>query len=97
MPDGSLTPAEAKAHILKALETGRVRFTSYCRGRMAERSVTEVEIINVLRGGVVEPAEFERGAWRYRVRANRIYVVVELEEDADGDFVLTITLWRQEP
>jgi hypothetical protein len=27
-----------------------------------------VDETNVLRGGVVDPAEFENGSWRYRVR-----------------------------
>ncbi len=33
-------------------------------------------MLGVLRGGVVEPAEFINGEWRYRVRALPIYAVV---------------------
>jgi hypothetical protein len=33
----------------------------------------------VLRGGWVEPAEWENGAWRYQVHTARIVVVIEFE------------------
>ena len=38
--------------------------------------LTMVDCANVLRAGVVEEPEFERGTWRYRVRTQRIFVVV---------------------
>ena len=93
---GPLAPPAAKVCILEILERGRIRFTKYCRGRMAERKVTEVDVMHVLRGGVVEPAELEGQAWRYRVRAGRIHVVVEIDQDVDGAFVLTVTVWRKD-
>lgn len=44
-------------------------------------------------GGVVEPAEFENGSWRYRVRTNRMMVVVAFDEDSESELVV-VTGWR---
>jgi hypothetical protein len=38
--------------------------------------LTTVDAVNMLRGGIVEPGEFENGSWLYRVRTARMCVVV---------------------
>lgn len=43
---------------------------------MAKDDLTTVDCTNVLRGGIVEPGEWEKGSWRYRVHAQRMWVVV---------------------
>jgi hypothetical protein len=40
---------------------------------------------------VVEPAEFERGSWRYRVRASRTYVVASFRSEVAA---VVVTAWR---
>ena len=49
------------------------------------------DCLNVLRGGTVEQAEWEKGAWRYRVRTPRMYVVIEFESD---NALFIVTAWR---
>src|SRR5258708_10689099 len=57
------------------------------RGRLAVG-----DILNVLKGGVVEPAELVKGSWRYRVRTARIYVVVVFWSTVK---LYIVTAWRK--
>jgi hypothetical protein len=44
---------------------------------MRNDDLTEVDVVNVLRGGrILEPGEQEAGTWRYRVHTNLLCVVV---------------------
>lgn len=71
--------------------------TKHALSEMAKDSMDMVDVANVLRGGVVEPAEWENGAWRYRVRTPRgLWVVVEFPEDAEDELVV-VTAWRVKP
>jgi hypothetical protein len=45
----------------------------------------------VLRGGVVEPAEFTNQSWRYRVRQGRRFVVVTFRSES---WTVVVTVWR---
>ena len=47
----------------------------------------------VSRGGIVEPAEFESGSWRYRVRTARMCVVAFRSETE----LRIVTAWRFKP
>ena len=58
---------------------------------MAKDDLTTQDLVNVLRGGVVEPSELEHGSWRHRVKTNRIYVVVVLVSDREA---VVVTAWR---
>jgi hypothetical protein len=58
---------------------------------MAKDALSEVDIANVLRGGVVDPAEFENGSWRYRARTRRIAVVVAFRSKSS---LVVVTAWR---
>jgi hypothetical protein len=58
---------------------------------MANDHLTTVDCTNVLRGGIIEPAEWEAGTWRYRVRAARIYVAVAFRSETQ---LVVITAWR---
>ncbi len=49
------------------------------------------DVVHVLRAGVVEPAEWINGQWRYRVRAQKLYVVVRLRSETA---LRVITAWR---
>jgi hypothetical protein len=86
-----LTPTAAKQLIRKILAEGVYWTSAHADQEMLKDSLTQVDAVNVLRGGVVEPAEWENGSWRYRVRTARIVVVIAL----DSEMELTIvTAWR---
>ena len=59
---------------------------------MARDLMTTVDVTNVLRGGVVEPPELERGTWRYRVRTNLMCVVVAFRSERH---LVVVTAWRK--
>jgi hypothetical protein len=58
---------------------------------MAADGIDQATARFVLHGGVVEPAELERGSWRYRVRATGVYVVVAFEVETK---LVVVTAWR---
>ncbi len=46
----------------------------------------------MLRAGTVDPAEFEKGCWRYRVRTQRIVVVIAFRSVTE---IRVVTAWRE--
>ena len=64
-----------------------------------------MDVVNILRGGVVQAAEWENGSWRDRVLTQRMAAVAAFEPDvqvvpADEDDVsamelIVVTAWRQ--
>jgi hypothetical protein len=87
---------DARRHLRLLLEAGATTWTPHATREMAKDGITIVDVVNVLRGGVVEEPEFENGAWRYRVRTQRILVVCQLEGDDNEvpNEILVITAWR---
>jgi hypothetical protein len=94
MNDGdALTPTEAKALLVKILtEGGIVEYRPHARQEMAKDGITEAKVVSVLKGGVVEPAEFVNGEWRYRVRVLPIYVVVTFIAETH---TAVVTAWKR--
>jgi hypothetical protein len=88
------SPPEVKRRILAILATGNVTPSKHAEEELAKDGMTMVDVVNVVRGGIVEPAEFERGSWRYRVRTNRMYVVIAFRAD---DEIRIVTGWRTKP
>ena len=86
-----LTPTEAKKRIRAILVTGTVDFTTHAREELQKDNLGTGDALNVLRAGVVEPAELVGTVWRYRVRTARMYVVVQFRSDVQ---LLVITGWR---
>jgi hypothetical protein len=86
-----LDPTRARQLIRKIIAAGEVRFSGHALEEMAKDDLTTVDCTNVLRGGVVEPPEFERETWRYRVRTDRIYVVVAFRSETQ---LVVVTAWR---
>jgi hypothetical protein len=62
----------AKKLMVAILNEGRFEYSSHAEKELKEDDLTIVDAVNVIRGGVVEPAEFENGEWRYRVRTSRM-------------------------
>jgi len=87
-----LTSDQTKKLLVAILVSGVVQFTGHARREMAGDGITEDEVIGVLRGGVVEPAEFENDRWRCRVRRTKTYVVVQF---ASSTKTLVVTAWRK--
>lgn len=50
-----------------------------------------IDVDNVLRGGAVDPGEYENGSWRYRVRTERIVVVITFRSEIE---LVIVTAWR---
>lgn len=86
-----LQPAKVKSLLVAMLEDGTVELSAHARQEMAKDNITEGEVMGVLQGGVVEPGEFERGSWRYRVRRSKTYVVVTLRTET---WTVVVTAWR---
>jgi hypothetical protein len=86
-----LAPPDARRVIREILAMGSVSFSAHCDRELAADGISEAEARDVLRGGIVEPAEFERGSWRYRVRVGRIYLVVAFRSERE---LVVVTGWR---
>ena len=86
-----LSPPEAKRLIREILAGGEVVSSRHATKEMDTDDVTMVDCINVLRGGIVEPAEWENGTWRYRVHTQRTWVVVAFRSETR---LVIVTAWR---
>ena len=91
MLDEPLDFAAAKALIRTILAKGEFRLTSHALDELENDDLQEVDAVNVLRAGVVEGCDFERGSWRYRVRTPRITVVVAFRSETA---LVVVTGWR---
>ena len=81
----------ARKLLRDVLAAGFLRFSNHAKTEMAKDRLTTQDALNVLRAGVVEPSELERGSWRHRVKTNRICVVVTLASETEA---IVITAWR---
>jgi hypothetical protein len=81
----------AARNLLRAiLVSGEVVFSGHALTEMENDGSTQADVIRILRGGTVEPAEFERGSWRYRVRARDAYVLVSFPAESSA---VVVTAW----
>jgi Domain of unknown function (DUF4258) len=90
-PEEPYTPELAQRLIRAAIRTGIVTLTSHARDEMKADHLDMADVLNVLRGGWVEEPEYENRAWRYRVRTNRLCVVVEFRSETE---IVVVTAWR---
>jgi hypothetical protein len=77
---------------------------SHARKEMEKDGLTDVDAVNVLRGGTVREGEFENGSWRHRVETQRMVFVVTFdpepekmptaEESVDELELVIVTGWR---
>lgn len=92
-PDlGPLPPHRARQLVRRVLEQGVVSFSGHASAEMEKDDLATADCINVLRGGVYEPPELEKGTWRYRVTTARICVVIAILTE---DRVQVVTAWRK--
>jgi hypothetical protein len=100
-----LRETDARRLLRRLLEEGIFVVSPHARIEMNKDNLTDVDVVNILRGGVVQPAEWENGSWRYRVLTQRMAAVTAFEPDvealpADEDDVsemelIVVTAWRQ--
>ena len=86
-----LRPPAAKALLDQILERGRVDISPHAWKEMADDGITVQDVYQMLRGGVVEPAELVGQSWRYRVRQGRRFVVVTFRTES---WTVVVTVWR---
>lgn len=69
----------------------RLSFSKHAREEMAKDHMQATDVVNVLRAGWVESSEQERGTWRYRVKTQRMFVVVAFR---GTNSATVVTAWR---
>ncbi len=82
-----LKAADARQLIRRLLTEGRFVSPgagSHARKEMEKDDIIDVDAVNVLRGGIVDEAEWENGSWRYRVRTAKMVFVVTIDPDPDA-------------
>jgi hypothetical protein len=100
-----LRATEARQLIRRLLEEGRfvsAGVGSHARKEMENDGLTDVDAVNVLRGGIVREAEWENGSWRYRVETQKIVFVVTFDPEPDEGVpideneteLIIVTAWR---
>lgn len=83
---------EARKLLRRIINGGIVTYAQpHAIDRIKERALSTLDCENVMRAGVVEEAECNDGAWRHKVRTQRIVVVVEFLSEEE---VLIVTAWR---
>lgn len=92
MLDEPLDPAKAKKLVREIIENGRIEFSGHALKELNDDNLSELDAINVLRGGWPDPAEFENGSWRYRFQTIKICVVVAFRTE---DWTVVITAWKK--
>ena len=86
-----LSPPQARRLIQDIPAGGEVVSSKHATEEMATAHLTIIDCVNILRGGIVEPAEWESGSWRYRVHTQRIWVVVAFRSEKR---LVIVTAWR---
>jgi hypothetical protein len=88
-----LPPSETKKLLVQILKKGTVTYAQpHALERMAQRNISTLDCVNVLRGGAVAPGEFQNGSWRYRVYTVKMCVVARFESETELEVV---TAWRE--
>ncbi|MBI3448996.1 MAG: DUF4258 domain-containing protein [Acidobacteria bacterium] len=88
------SPTQARQRIRRILLSGSFSYSSHALREMEKDGLAPIDCVNVLRAAIVEPAEFEHGSWRYRVRSAYIWVVVAFRSESE---LRVVTAWRGRP
>jgi len=89
--DEPLDPAAVGPLLRQILKSGRFTYSRHALKEMANDGLTTVDCVNVLRGGVPRPGEYESGSWRYCVETAKITVVVAFRSENE---LVVVTAWR---
>lgn len=69
-----------------------VLLSDHAKDELAKDDMDMVDCMNVLRGGVWQPPEWET-SWRYRVSTQKMAVVIAIDDFNRGE-VTVVTAWR---
>ena len=89
--DEPLDPAAVKKLLHQILGSGLFTYSGHALKEIAKDGLTTVDCVNVLRGGVPRPGEYESGSWRYHVETAKITVVVAFRSENE---LVVVTAWR---
>ena len=92
MIEEPLDPSEAKKLARKICDHGTVEFSGHALRELKKDNLSEIDAVNVLRGGWPDPAEFENGSWRYRFQTAKICVVAAFRSE---EWTVIVTGWRK--
>jgi hypothetical protein len=88
-----LGAVRAKQLVRRILKEGEVVFAEpHMSQRMAQRRLQRLDVMNVLRAGVVREAEWENGEWRHQIETQAICVVISFPEEM---LLKVVTAWRK--
>jgi len=87
-----LVPTDARKLIRQILEDGDVEFWYHARQEMAKDRLSQIDCLNVLRGGWPAAGECYGDRWRYQVHTQTICVVVQFETKRH---LAIVTAWRK--
>lgn len=103
-----LKATEARKLLRRLLDEGRFVLPgsgSHARKEMDKDGLTDVDVVNVLRAGIVRDPEWENGSWRYRVETAKMLFVAAFDPELDamprddddlGDLeLIVVTGWRK--
>lgn len=96
-----MSNAQLQAHIrLVSLDSSRVFFTTHATDRMRQRSVSDIQVLDCLRSGVIQrPAQTDKESGFIKCRmehfgsARNLAVVVGLD-DEDPDLLIVTVMTR---
>ena len=87
-----LTPTQARKLIRHIIEVGEMEFWRHAQEEMANDELSQVDCLNVLRGGWPHGGECYGSRWRYQVHTQTICVVVQFESEKH---LAIMTAWRK--
>jgi hypothetical protein len=85
------TQPEAKELAQKILKEGELVFSKHAKIEMGKDGLDNSDALNVIRGGVVEPREFENGSWRWRFRTQNMGFTICFSSEQR---ITVVTGWR---
>lgn len=87
--------SQVKKLIVAILGNGTLSFSGHALTEMKNDKfgvMVETDVVNVLRGGVVQPGELRDGSWRYEIRTPRMAAVIAFRSETHARVV---TAWRR--
>ena len=74
-------------------DDGHISFSRHAREELKNDKLTTVDAVNVLASTdsrITDEPEFKNDIWRYRVKTNKICVVISFIENPHGVLVITV-------
>jgi hypothetical protein len=89
----ALTPSDARALARTIAVDGVVEFSAHALEEMRNDALESTDCLNLIRAGVFQPPELEKGEWRYRVASSAMCLVITFRS---RDRLRIITAWRKQ-